>query len=230
MKPEGHSHWKTSDSKFGTHEAFLTQGPLEQEFYSKEKNNSRDTKVISMRHLYISNTRSNPAEKRFRGSEFCLCNFPWWIKNYKKSTSHNSKKFKGRVLLGTTFFWLVGFFRVLLEKTVFGWPVVDNFSNQLRTWLKWLKTMGSVHWTFRRHRFPRISRPKTFREMLAWVYETELRDTCKQTTVAIFMQLQQHFLKWMEKRSNVFKCNLVNYNQCFTAFSILLLEGDEEFV
>lgn len=34
VKPEGHKHWKLSnDSKFGTHEALLGQGSLEQEFY-----------------------------------------------------------------------------------------------------------------------------------------------------------------------------------------------------
>ena len=181
-----------------------------------------------MPFIYLQHQIQSCREKRFRGSEFCLYNFLDELRTTRKA--HFSKKFKGRVLLGTTFFWLVGFFRVLLEKLFLVGQWLINFFNQLRTWLKWLKTMGSVHWTFRRHRFSRISRPKTFREMLAWVYETELRDTCKQTTVAIFMQLQQHFLKWMEKRSNVFKCNLVNYNQCFTAFSILLLEGDEEFV
>ena len=88
--------------------------------------------------------------------------------------------------------------------------------------------MGSVRWSLAGIVFREFG-SKTFREMLAWVYETELRGTCKQTTIAIFMQLQKHFLKWMKKRSNVFKCKLVNYNQCFTAFSILLLEGGKQF-
>ena len=33
VKPGGHKHWKlSSDSKFGTHKAFLGQGSVEQEF------------------------------------------------------------------------------------------------------------------------------------------------------------------------------------------------------
>ena len=141
VKPEGHSHWKSSDSKFGTHEAFLTQGPLEQEFYSKEKNNSRDTKIISMRHLYLQHQIQSCRDELFRGLEFCLYNFRWWIQNYTRR-AHAKKKFKGRVRLRTTFFsfgWVGRVFSCSIWKNRFwlvsGWSTFPISSE--RGWNGW---------------------------------------------------------------------------------------------
>ena len=94
-----------------------------------------------MRHLYISNTRSNPAERSFSGvqsSAYII--FLDELRTTRKA--HFSKKFKGRVLLGTTFFWLVGFFRVLLEKTVFGWPVVDQLFQPAQNLVEMVENNG----------------------------------------------------------------------------------------
>ena len=94
-----------------------------------------------MRHLYISNTRSNPAERSVSGvqsSAYII--FLDELRTTRKA--HFSKKFKGRVLLGTTFFWLVGFFRVLLEKTVFGWPVVDQLFKPAQNLVEMVENNG----------------------------------------------------------------------------------------
>lgn len=68
----------------------------------------------------------------------------------------------------TTFFWLVGlvvFFRVLFEKTVFGWSVVYQLFQSAQNVVEWLKTMGSVFCEFR---------AKTFRERNARMGLTKL--------------------------------------------------------
>ena len=68
----------------------------------------------------------------------------------------------GRVLLGPIIFgslvWLFFFVCVcvLLRKNRFWLVWLINFFNQLWTWLKWLKTMGSARWHISGHQFSRV--------------------------------------------------------------------------
>ena len=54
--------------------------------------------------------------------------------------------------------FLVGFvfFRFYWEKAVHWLVWLLNFFNQLRTWLKWVKTMVIVRWPLSRHRFSSV--------------------------------------------------------------------------
>ena len=53
-------------------------------------------------------------------------------------------------VFGTNRFWLVGFFPCSIGKKPFLVSLISV--NQFRTWLKWLKTMGRVRWSFWSHR------------------------------------------------------------------------------
>ena len=67
-----------------------------------------------------------------------------------------AKYLLGRVLFGPTVFGWLGFLRFYWEKAVHWLVWLFNFFNQLRTWLKWLKTMVGIRWSFSRHRFSSV--------------------------------------------------------------------------
>ena len=60
------------------------------------------------------------------------------------------------VLFGPTVFGWLGFLRFYWEKAVHWLVWLFNFFNQLRTWLKCLKTMVGIRWSFSRHRFSSV--------------------------------------------------------------------------
>ena len=113
---------------------------------------------------------------------------------------------------GTNLFWLVGlvFFVCFIGKKSFLLWLI-HFSKQPRTWLKWLKTMGSTCWSFSRHSIcVKCSRG----------YRKTERRTCKCTAIAVFMQLQKHFIKWNEQRNNVLKSKLYPMLHRFKYFTV----------
>ena len=98
-----------------------------------------------MSHLYLQHQIRSCRDKLFWGTEFCA--YIIFVDEFRTTRikAHVLKKFKGRVLLGTTFFWLVGlvgFFRVLLEKTVFGWSVVDQLFQPAQNLVEMVENNG----------------------------------------------------------------------------------------